>query len=188
MVLIFLMFMLWLCLTCAYQVFTTVSVSHFFISPLTNVINILLVICGILLSFYHKVCQKYIITASFQQLSWRSCNWARFIHRCSVFFYVFGLLLFYVPWYFDGMYVSVRMLDLLELELQKVMRFHVVSGNWIHVLGKNASALNCWVIPPAPVPFSLKKHRLLTISWLVRTIIHYVAILLKSFPFGACVM
>ena len=44
-------------------------------------------------------------------------------------FQMIHLFLFYVHWCFIGMYVHVRVLDPLELELQTTVNCHVGAGN-----------------------------------------------------------
>jgi hypothetical protein len=52
--------------------------------------------------------------------------------------FFFNLILFYVHWYFASMYICVRVLEYLELELQPVGNCHVSAGNWTWVLQKSS--------------------------------------------------
>ena len=80
--------------------------------------------------------------------SWDKYNW-------SCFF--FKIYLFYVYEYIIALFRHTRRGH--QIPLQMFVSHHVIAGNWIQDLWKSSqTALNCWVISPAPNTPVLKEY------------------------------
>lgn len=97
-------------------------------------------ICVHMYMYVYKCMQLYV-----EPMWWMSGVFI-VLHR-SPFYFLDYFYFMSIDWYFSYMYVLVRVLDPLELDLQTIMSCYVGAGNWILVLWKSSQCFSSPIWP-----------------------------------------